>query len=103
MGDYGPGSEDVRNSLNATGIYALPFGKTRRFGSNWNTLTDQVLGGWQISGNAILYSGFPIKISTPIRYDVYANTAHSIHYRPLRVQHRPFRTGSAPIPPRSPV
>ncbi len=102
MGDYGPGSEDVRNSLNATGIYALPFGKTRRFGSNWNTLTDEVLGGWQLSGNAILYSGFPIKISTPIRYDVYANTAHSIHYRPLRVQHRTvqnwFGTDPSAIP-----
>ncbi|HEY3988167.1 MAG TPA: TonB-dependent receptor [Acidobacteriaceae bacterium] len=88
MGDYGPAGEDTRNSLNANAIYSLPFGKGRRFGSGWNMLTDEVLGGWQLSGDAILYSGFPLKISTPIRYDVYANTAHSIHFRPLRITHR---------------
>jgi hypothetical protein len=88
MGDYGPAGEDTRHSLNATGVYSLPFGKGRRFGSNWNTATGEALGGWKLSGNAILYSGFPVKISTPIRYDVYANTAHSIHFRSMHIAHR---------------
>lgn len=35
------------------------------FGSGWNRLTDNALGGWRLSGDAILYSGFPIKIWDP--------------------------------------
>lgn len=102
MGDYAPAPEDTRHSVNANAVYSLPFGKGRHFGNGWNTLTDQVLGGWQLSGDAILYSGFPIKISTPIRYDVYANTAHAIHFRPMRITHRTtqnwFGTDQSAIP-----
>jgi hypothetical protein len=102
MGDYGPSPEDTRNSVNANAVYSLPFGKGRHFGSGWNTLTDEALGGWRISGDAILYSGFPIKISSPIRYDVYGNTAHAIHFRPMHITHRStsnwFGTDPSAIP-----
>jgi hypothetical protein len=91
MGDYGPSPEDARNSLNANAVYLLPFGRGRRFGGGWNKLTDQILGGWRLSGDAILYSGFPIKMTTPIRYDVFANTAHAIHFRQMHIVHRSLR------------
>ncbi len=32
--------------------YELPVGRGRRFGSNWNTVTDLLLGNWEFSGNA---------------------------------------------------
>lgn len=87
-GDYGPIGQDVRNSLNANGIFSLPFGRGRRFGSGWNGLTDEALGGWQLSGDAILYSGFPLTMYSPENYFLYANAAHAIHFRQLRIVHR---------------
>jgi hypothetical protein len=41
-------------------VYDLPFGKGKRFGSGWNNLIDEVLGGWEIAGNAVWESGRPI-------------------------------------------
>ena len=86
--DYGPIGQDARNSLNATGIYSLPFGRGRRFGANWNTLTDEALGGWQLSGDAVLYSGFPLSMHSSENYFVNANGVHAIHFRPLHIVHR---------------
>jgi hypothetical protein len=61
-GDYGPSSFDARQVVSATGVYQLPFGRGRQFGASWNTVTDEVFGGWQISMNALLNSGYPLTI-----------------------------------------
>jgi hypothetical protein len=34
--------------------YEVPVGRGRRFGSNWNTVTDFILGNWEFSGNGRL-------------------------------------------------
>ena len=60
--DNGPSNFDVRHNLTGTAIYQLPFGRGRKYGAGWNRLTDEALGGWELSGNAILYSGLPITI-----------------------------------------
>lgn len=64
MGDYGPSGSDTRQNLSGTLVYQLPFGHQKKFGANWNRLTDEALGGWELSGDAILYSGLPITIQT---------------------------------------
>jgi len=61
-GDYGPSAFDARQSVSATGVYQLPFGRGKQFGSSWNLLTDEVLGGWQLSMNAELNTGYPLTI-----------------------------------------
>jgi len=38
----------------------IPFGKGRRFGNNSNRLVDTLLGGWNLSGVTIFYSGMPL-------------------------------------------
>jgi hypothetical protein len=38
----------------------VPFGRGRKFGANTNRLVDSVLGGWNLSGVTIFYSGMPI-------------------------------------------
>lgn len=41
-------------------IYELPFGKNRKFGSNWNRVVNGFLGGWQIQGVYEWQSGEPL-------------------------------------------
>lgn len=57
--EYGPSAFDVRNNFSGTVVYQLPFGYEKKYGANWNRLTDEILGGWQLAGNVILHSGFP--------------------------------------------
>lgn len=38
-------------------VWDVPFGKGRRFGSNWNGVVDAVAGGWTISGILVMQSG----------------------------------------------
>ncbi|MBP7474209.1 MAG: TonB-dependent receptor [Pyrinomonadaceae bacterium] len=42
-------------------IYELPFGKKRRYGSNWNSAVDAFLGGWQMQGVYEWQSGEPLQ------------------------------------------
>ncbi|MGC2617528.1 MAG: carboxypeptidase regulatory-like domain-containing protein [Acidobacteriaceae bacterium] len=86
--DYGPAGYDSRHTLNAYGIYHLPFGHGEKFGGHWNRLTDEALGGWRLSGDAILYSGFPLTISSAYDYNVYANEIHAMQYRHMKIVHR---------------
>jgi hypothetical protein len=39
--------------------FDIPFGKGRKFGANTNRAVDFVLGGWNISGITVYYSGIP--------------------------------------------
>jgi hypothetical protein len=63
--DYGPSGFDVRHSLSAVGVYALPFGRGQQYGGNMNRFADLAVGGWSIAGSAIAYSGLPITINAP--------------------------------------
>ncbi len=63
--DIGPAGYDVRHNLTAVGSYALPFGRGKQYGSGINRFEDLAIGGWSISGSAILYSGFPVTITAP--------------------------------------
>jgi hypothetical protein len=38
----------------------LPFGRSHKWGNEWNGITDAVLGGWQVSGTYQFQSGFPL-------------------------------------------
>ena len=46
------------------------------------------MGGWRLSGDAILYSGFPLTMYSPYDYNVYANEIHAIQYRKMKIVHR---------------
>jgi hypothetical protein len=57
--NYGPADFDTRHSINFNFIADAPFGKGKRFGSNWNSALDNILGGWQLSGVGRWSSGLP--------------------------------------------
>ncbi|HEY1743204.1 MAG TPA: TonB-dependent receptor [Granulicella sp.] len=87
-GDYGPASTDSRNTVNFTAIYALPFGHGRDFGSHWNRWIDEAVGGWKLSGDAILYSGFPVTFVSTNVANSNAGTARANKYLPLTIKNR---------------
>jgi hypothetical protein len=63
--DYGPAGYDIRHNLTVLGVYELPFGRGKQFGSGVNRFVDETLGGWSLSSSLIAYSGFPITLTAP--------------------------------------
>jgi hypothetical protein len=57
--NYARSDFDRRHVLNSYWIWELPFGHNRRFGANANSIVDQVLGGWQVSGFLRYQTGRP--------------------------------------------
>ncbi|HEY7392937.1 MAG TPA: TonB-dependent receptor [Bryobacteraceae bacterium] len=55
--DRGNDSGVRRNRFLLTGLYQLPFGRGRRFGSNASRPVEAVLGGWQLSTITLLETG----------------------------------------------
>jgi len=88
-GDYGVAAFDTRNADNFVGTYAVPFGHGRDFGSNANRFVDWAIGGWKVSLNAVMYSGFPITIgSSNASSSNNGGGARANQYRPLVVKNR---------------
>ena len=56
--DWALSQINLYNSFTASMIYDLPFGRSRRFGSNWRTLTNALLGGYQVTVTQRVLSGF---------------------------------------------
>ena len=66
--EWGPAGMDTRHNISVTGVYDLPFGRGRMFGSGMNRVLDEVVGGWKLGGADVYYSGFPVTVSSPAHY-----------------------------------
>jgi len=55
--DYGQEAFVPKNRFVAYGVYDLPVGKGKRFGSSWSTWADVLLGGWQTTFNMFAKTG----------------------------------------------
>ncbi len=86
--DYGPAGNDTRHNLSAFGVYELPFGRGRLYGSHMNRALDEAAGGWKITGSAIAYSGFPVTISGPDTTSTENRAQRANHYSTLHIQNR---------------
>ncbi|MCW5981411.1 MAG: carboxypeptidase regulatory-like domain-containing protein [Bryobacteraceae bacterium] len=53
---------DVRHLVNANWVAELPFGRGKKWGSGWNPVVNQILGGWQLSGLWRMSSGLPATV-----------------------------------------
>jgi hypothetical protein len=93
--EWGLAGFDTRHNLSVTGVYDLPFGRGKRFGSNWNYVLDEALGGWKLSGAQVYYSGFPVTVSSPPNYSnrvfAYTGAARPDQLRPLHEVNRSVR------------
>jgi hypothetical protein len=56
--------QDVAQRFVTSFNYAIPLGRTAKFGSNWSPAVDAILGGWQVNGILTLMSGIPVTLST---------------------------------------
>jgi hypothetical protein len=90
--EWGPAGMDTRHNISVTGVYDLPFGRGKKFGSGWNYPLDEALGGWRLSGAQVYYSGFPVTVSSPPNYSSLVNafiySARPNQNRPLNTVHR---------------
>ncbi len=57
--DWALSQINLNNSFVASVIYDLPFGQGKRFGSDWNHVTNTLLGGYQVTVIQRISSGFP--------------------------------------------
>lgn len=88
-GDYGPAGSDIRHMLNSTWVYALPFGRGQQFFAGANRVVDEAIGGWKVSGSAVLYSGFPVTITSGSSANVNsAGSLRAAHYRKMKISGR---------------
>jgi outer membrane receptor protein involved in Fe transport len=102
--DYGPEFFDVRHNVSISGIYELPFGRGRQFGSGMNRIADEVVGGWKASTVMSFHTGFPITVNSNAFYSttVNARASRGNHLRPMKIVGRTqtnwFGTDPSAIP-----
>jgi len=60
--EWGPTYFNVKHNFVGSFVYETPFGKGKKFGSNWNPVLNGVLGGWQLGGIFTAHGGFPLTI-----------------------------------------
>jgi hypothetical protein len=60
--DWALSQINLDNSFTGSIIYDLPFGRGKQFGSNWNPVTNTLLGGFQVTLIERISSGFPVPL-----------------------------------------
>ena len=60
--DRGVQDWDRTHILNVTLVYELPFGRDKKYGQDWSTAMDAVLGGWQFNATHTMQSGIPFNV-----------------------------------------
>jgi hypothetical protein len=53
-------ADDRPKRFTLSGIYELPFGRGRQWGSSWSRALDSVFGGWQLGSVFMAQSGLPL-------------------------------------------
>jgi outer membrane receptor protein involved in Fe transport len=61
--NYGNSDDDQRQAFTFSTLYELPFGHGKRWGSSWNGVANQALGGWQFNMITSLGTGTPFDLT----------------------------------------
>ncbi|HEV7511588.1 MAG TPA: carboxypeptidase-like regulatory domain-containing protein [Candidatus Acidoferrum sp.] len=58
--DWSLSQLNLNDQFSASILYELPFGKGKRYGGDWSSVPDAILGGWQVNVIERATSGFPL-------------------------------------------
>jgi len=58
--DWGLSQLNLNDTFTASILYQLPFGKGKKYGSNWSGATNAILGNWELDVIQRATSGFPL-------------------------------------------
>jgi hypothetical protein len=89
-GDYGPAGWNLKHIFATSLIYALPFGRGKRFDTD-NRVTNFLIGGWQLNTIISLHSGSPYDVSVPVQI---ANTNNVSGQERPNVVGNPYEGGT---------
>ncbi len=64
--NYGDSAFDVRQRAAVNVNYELPFGRSRKYASNVNGITNQVIGGWNLSSVVDTQTGTPYIVTSGV-------------------------------------
>jgi hypothetical protein len=78
LSEKGDNVSDVRQSFNLSGLYDLPYGRGKSFGSNASSITDAFLGGWQLGTVFNTRTGLPINVLITRPDIVYRNNVTGV-------------------------
>jgi hypothetical protein len=62
QGDKGHADFDVKRALHVSGLYEIPYGTARAFGSNAPRVPRAILGDWNLSANLVIEDGNPFTV-----------------------------------------
>jgi hypothetical protein len=71
--EHGDNISDVRQSLNFSALYELPYGTGRTYGTTANSFAKAILGGWQLGSLFNTRSGLPVDVEISRPDIVYRN------------------------------
>jgi outer membrane receptor protein involved in Fe transport len=54
---------DRTHTFNLVLVYELPFGKDKKWGTDWSPMADALLGGWQFNATQTFQSGIPFDVT----------------------------------------
>jgi hypothetical protein len=66
-----PSRDDMPHRLTLSGIWELPFGRDRAFGSHLNPVANAIVGGWNVAANWTWQSGRPLDLTATNSYTFY--------------------------------
>ncbi|MFZ0951047.1 MAG: carboxypeptidase-like regulatory domain-containing protein [Candidatus Sulfotelmatobacter sp.] len=78
--DWGLSQLNLNNTFTASILYDLPFGKDKRYGSNWSGTTNALLGHWQVNLIERAQSGFPLFVVDSSNSDLFPGPGFSGTY-----------------------
>jgi hypothetical protein len=63
--DYGKSDFDVPFRFVSSYVYQLPIGRGKMIGGGMNRISDELAGGWQLTGIGTFQTGFPFEVTAP--------------------------------------
>ena len=87
--DRAVSEQNIPQRFVASFVADLPFGKGKAIGSNWNTLTNDILGGWQVNGILTISSGLAVAL-------VDSSDNSQSDFGGIGASQRPNTTGTSP-------